>query len=158
MVFPAYCDSYRLRRGYRCPCGHAFQTEREVSVADFQGVRRAADDGAHRGSFRPGMTRWLYLARYEDGLLVEDSVEGLRFLPPGSQPPDFESLSATCPACGMSLPPERCPDCGGPVRIEKREANVGAESDFEWDEASHALVCPAGHERFVLKQQDYHKG
>lgn len=158
MAHPKYYDSYRLRRGYTCPCGHAFRVDREVSMADFLGLRRAEDDGSHRGYFRPEMALWLYLARYEDGLLVEDSVDGLRFLPPGSRPPDFESLSAPCPACGKTLPPERCPDCGGPVHLERRDVNTGAESDFEWEEASHDLVCPAGHTRFILRQQDYHKG
>lgn len=158
MAWPESWDRYEISLRYECPCGHAFAVERSAAVSTFPHLRRAEDDGADRRRFRPDKASWAYFALYEDGLWVEESGAEGRLLPPDAPLPDFHSLEATCPACGRGLPPARCPECDGPVDLTPYDRNVGAEDNFEWDDVSYDSLCHAGHCRFLLRQQYYHKG
>jgi len=158
MVFPKYYDSFHLHRTYDCPCGRSFEREREVLHGGFAGVTRAQDDGTFRQDFRPRVESWLYLARYEDAVLVEEAGRPAGWLPAGAPFPDFESLTETCPACGLRLPPERCPDCGAPAVTEERDYAPGAEGDDEWVRSEHWSLCPAGHSRRAVARYDRRHG
>ena len=158
MTLPKYYDRYRLLRRYACPCGHSFVVEREIKTAHFAGLVLAQDDGSFRLTFHPRAASWLYVARYEDALVLEEAGHEPRRLPVDSSLPDFESIAATCPACGRELPPRLCPDCGAPVRGEDREENRGAEGDEEWDQSTLFVICPAGHAHKVLTRLDTRSG
>ncbi len=158
MTFPKYRETRRLGRRYFCPCGREFDVNREIMSVDFAGLLQAQDDGSFRRAFRPRADSWLYVARYEDAVIAEESGQEPRRLPPGGPLPDYDSVASSCPACGRRLPPRECPDCGKPVSAEEREKVSGAEGDDEWEGSVLFVVCPAGHARAVMRRLDTRHG